>query len=190
MKSKLYLIVFLFLISVNLSWAANFFPDKAFSEKQDANDFVVGWYSKHLVALGENSLWENRETKGLFVYRFLSLPTWGSPTAITFRLNDEGTGKLVIKKTDGQGGYEPGKLVLDKTISLDERQTKEILEQFKKLDFWKLPVKDDVMGLDGTQWIIEGVKEGRYHIVDRWTPGSGDFYDTCRLLFRISELEP
>ena len=29
------------------------------------------------------------------------------------------------------------------------------------------------MGTDGSQWIIEGVKKGQYHVVDRWMPKDG-----------------
>ncbi len=190
MNEKLCLIVFFFLACSNYSWANNYFPDKAFSENKNSNDFVVQWYSKHLAALSEDSLWENRESKGLLVYRFLSLPTWGNPTAITFKSNKVGTGILIVKKTDGQGGYEPGKLVFNKTIKLDKDQTEKVLNQFKKLNFWSVPVKDEVQGLDGTRWIVEGVQDGQYHIVDRWTPSKGDFYDTCILLFNIAELKP
>jgi hypothetical protein len=28
---------------------------------------------------------------------------------------------------------------------------------------------DDLAGFDGAQWIVEARRDGRYHIVDRWT---------------------
>ena len=28
--------------------------------------------------------------------------------------------------------------------------------------------------LDGAQWILEGVRNGKYHVVDRWSPEKGD----------------
>ena len=34
-----------------------FFPDLAFDEEKDHSDFVAKWYSKHLRAMGEPSLW-------------------------------------------------------------------------------------------------------------------------------------
>jgi hypothetical protein len=30
------------------------------------------------------------------------------------------------------------------------------------------------MGLDGSQWVIEGIKNGSYHLVDRWSPKDGE----------------
>ena len=28
-------------------------------------------------------------------------------------------------------------------------------------------------GVDGAQWLVEGIKDGRYHLVDRWSPTDG-----------------
>ena len=30
---------------------------------------------------------------------------------------------------------------------------------------------------DGSQWIIEGVKNGQYRIEDRWSPGAGPIHE-------------
>ena len=43
-----------------------------------------------------------------------------------------------------------------------------------KSGFWKAPNPvNDQKGTDGSQWIIEGVRGGKYHVVDRWSPTSG-----------------
>jgi len=40
---------------------------------------------------------------------------------------------------------------------------------------WKLPTRQsEGIGLDGAQWIIEAVKGGRYHVIDRWSPRADD----------------
>lgn len=38
------------------------------------------------------------------------------------------------------------------------------------LALWTLPSTNDTFGFDGSQWIIEAVDHGAYHLVDRWTP--------------------
>ena len=44
--------------------------------------------------------------------------------------------------------------------------------------FWNAPSPiNDQTGTDGSQWIIEGVKAGRYHVVDRWMPKNGPARD-------------
>ena len=35
----------------------------------------------------------------------------------------------------------------------------------------------DTAGCDGSQWIIEGIKKGKYHVVDRWSPAKGAVHD-------------
>ncbi|MEO8659909.1 MAG: hypothetical protein ABI693_15675 [Bryobacteraceae bacterium] len=40
--------------------------------------------------------------------------------------------------------------------------------------FWEMPSHGNLGGTDGAQWIVEDVSEGRYHIVDRWSPPVGD----------------
>ena len=39
---------------------------------------------------------------------------------------------------------------------------------FDALDFAKQSTDDPVIGLDGSQWILEQLKDGKYHIVVRW----------------------
>ncbi len=168
----------------------NYFPEMVFLKRDGKqNDFKVQWYSKHLAALTEESLWEKRSVKDLFVYRFISLPTWSNPTSITFNPNEDGTGMLIVKKTDGHGGYGPGKLVYNKTINLDKNQSNEVLNQFIKINFWKLPTEGGIQGDDGTQWIIEGVKDGQYHVVDRWVTKDSDVYGVGITLLKLAEVE-
>jgi len=53
-------------------------------------------------------------------------------------------------------------------------QTSRFLEHVERSKFWKLPPVLDDGGVDGAQWIIEGVRYGDYHVVDRWSPQNGE----------------
>src|SRR5262249_10845266 len=89
--------------------------------------------------------------------------------------NADGTARLTTKMTSGAGGYAPGKLIQNDAWTLTKEQTDWFLELIEKNSFWKLPAKDETrMGCDGAQWIVEGVKNGKYHLVDRWTPENGE----------------
>ena len=68
----------------------------------------------------------------------------------------------------------PGVLIENTSRTLSKGQTVAFLSQVDKLRFWSArnPVKDRG-GTDGSQWILEGVKAGRYHVVDRWMPKAG-----------------
>jgi hypothetical protein len=40
-------------------------------------------------------------------------------------------------------------------------------------------------GIDGTQWILEGVKDWNYHVVRR-TPKEGDYKQICSYMLELS----
>jgi hypothetical protein len=137
-------------------------------------DFHVNWYEKHLSALKESSLWESSRTQKSQSYRFLWLRTFHHPIAIRIDVNSDGTSLLTTKMTSGKGGYEPGHLLQNETHALTSEQTNWFLGKIESLNFWKLPSIQGDVGPDGAQWIIEGVKDGKYHIVDRQSPQDGE----------------
>ncbi len=79
--------------------------------------------------------------------------------------------------TNGQGGYEPGRLTKNKSQKLPQQRVQWFLERIKELEFWTLPptekIDAEIVRLDGAEWIIEGVRDGTYRIVDRWSPEKG-----------------
>src|SRR5260370_1210391 len=42
-------------------------------------------------------------------------------------------------------------------------------------EFWTLRGKDSsqARGPDGSEWVIEGIKDGHYHVANRWSPENG-----------------
>jgi len=76
--------------------------------------------------------------------------------------------------TTGAGGYAAGQLARSDTYALTREKTTWFLGKIEENKFWELPTVDrSRMGTDGAAWVIEGVKDGRYHIVDRWSPDNG-----------------
>ena len=47
---------------------------------------------------------------------------------------------------------------------------------------WEMPEDIEVFGLDGSTWIIEGIRDGEYHMVHRWSP---DAYKECAAVFAL-----
>lgn len=123
-------------------------------------DFPPAFYEKHLIALKEPSLLESSKVQKTQSYRFLWLRTFHHPIAIRADLNPDGTSSLTTKVASGTGGYSPGRLVQNSTVSLTREQTDWFLGQIEADDFWKLPSVQQDRGPDGAQWIIEGVRNG------------------------------
>ena len=167
-----------------------FFPPAAFHGDERHNDFIVQWYAKHLVTMAEPSLWVLSEDHSVHAYRFLWLRTFHQPVTVRLDVSSDGAGLLTAKVTDGRGGYESGKIVFDETTPLLADQVNGFLAQTERLQFWSLPTRDEGkgVGLDGAQWIMEGVQNGRYHLLDRHSPSDEKFRETALTLTRLANV--
>lgn len=79
-------------------------------------------------------------------------------------------GQLHYVVQDGSGGYRPGKIAARGESLINQRQAAQFRELFDAADLWHERTGDPNLGPDGTQWVLEFLRDGRYHVVDRWTP--------------------
>jgi len=152
-----------------------YFPKGAFSDDTHVDPFIARWYSTYLTALREPSLLQLTGKPSCETYRFVWLRTFHHPVIVRLDIRADGIGELTAKVSNGTGGYEPGQLIQDISRPLTREQTDTFLAKVGTVKFWELPSYENSGGggEDGSQWIIEGVKEGKYHVVDRWTPSKG-----------------
>jgi hypothetical protein len=169
------LLLAIFFFGTMAATGQNFFPAGAFDPNNVKLDsFKSRWYSEQLTALKEPSLFDARQNGTVQSYRFLWLRTFHHPVTIRILIHADGSGTVITKMSDGAGGYKPGKLIVDKTESLSPDRVKKLGEKIQRLGYWKLPLRDtNREGLDGSQWVIEAVDHGTYHLVDRWSPENG-----------------
>jgi hypothetical protein len=157
---------------------------------------VEHWYSKHLEAMKEPSLFQQSTNKAVEQYRFLWLRTFHKPIAVRVRKDSAGITLRVIRLS-GAGGYDSGKIEHEESFVLPADQWDRFLKLLSESSFWDTPsAEKDLGGLDGSQWILEGQATGRYHVVDRWTPSSNgekrhleSFVACCRCLLTLSKQE-
>jgi hypothetical protein len=145
--------------------------------------FQDKWYSEHLSAMKEPSLL-GEKLNNKTIYRFTWLRTFHSPFTFIINLDSEISGKLMIKQTNGRGGYNPGDLIAIDTIDLNISEIIDLVNRIDKMKFWSMKTHENDRGLDGAEWILEGVKPGIYHLIVRWSPDSGEFYEFCMRLIR------
>jgi len=164
---------------------AEYFPPGAFhSDHEELDTFVREWYSKILGVLEEPSLLEIPVHDETPVLRFTYIPTWSPPAA--FRIYSNGGAYfLALKFADGQGGYDPGKLAVDRVIELSA-------ETFEALQaaFRAAPVcgaeRDTTLGFDGSEWIFEISGADGYCVTDRWFPRRGSYHDLGQMVMKIA----
>ena len=134
-------------------------------------------YSRFLQALHEPSLWElSQKDPKAEVYRFFWLRSFDHPISVRLVVRPSGSGWLYARMTSGKGGYEPGRFTRVSQSWATKGKTQSLLTAFESVDFWNLPVlfDDHAVHLDGADWIFEGVRDGRYHVIERWSPDRGD----------------
>lgn len=148
--------------------------------------FVVSWYSKQLYALQEPLLFNKPLEKE--VYRFTWLRTWHSPIAVRIEKGEDNKVKLYWKVCNGAGGYEPGKLIKNKSKIVSKKNWEQFLILLNQADYWNLALGRNSAGLDGSEWILEGNNGQNYRAVSRWSPEDGAYHDACQYLIKLTDL--
>lgn len=136
----------------------------------ELSDLEKGWYGKHLEAAGEPDLCDRAEDLRE-VYRFTWLRTFHPPVIVRIERHDS-SHRLVAKKLDGSGGYEPGELVVDRSTAIGARKWGKFKSLLSAASFWSASRDEatDVVGVDGARWIFEGVRNRTYWAKDLWSP--------------------
>lgn len=157
---------------------AQYFPPGVFDNTPRKDESTANEYGTFLKALHEPSLWElSRQKPEAEVYRFLWLRTFHHPIAVRLVVRKSGSGWINSHMTTGKGGYQPGRITQFSVSWLTKNRTQSFLAALDSADFWNLPTHPDdknVVKLDGAHWILEGVKNGKYRLIDRWSPESPD----------------
>ncbi len=170
----------------NASFFQSYFPPQTFTSR--AADFDIHWYSADMYALGEKPLWppsSELET----TYRLTYIPAFAGPTVITLSVFSDGEGTITIKTIDGDREVTK----VDESLTAPREQLARFLALLEQAHFWTTPTELPRRGLDGAEWIMEGVKDGKYRTVVRWCPDierqSAEeipFAEAGRLLFEIA----
>jgi hypothetical protein len=165
-----------------------YFPVGVLSKNSDSSDFRARWYAIYLRTMSEPSLYLASHDSAVVVYRFLWLRTFHHPIVVRLSVRSNGSGALTVLQTSGSGGFRTGTVTVNRTVEVSTQQVQGFLQLLQKLDFWSLPTEGGPPGLDGAEWILEGVEHGKYHIVVRWSPEKGDFRKACFRLLSLSGL--
>ena len=163
-----------------------YFPKGTFDDGWQNQDAGVNeWYGKFLKAAGEQSLITDHD-ENLEIYRFLWLRSFHHPVMIRV-VRDGYFFNLVSVELSGAGGYEPGRKWATAKMTISQDDWCAFISLLEKASFWSMEsTRTDEIGNDGAQWILEGMRKGRYHLVDRWSPRNGDYREACLFLIKLT----
>ncbi|HEV2290061.1 MAG TPA: hypothetical protein VGR81_14045 [Candidatus Acidoferrales bacterium] len=177
----------LFLLSAApASSQQSYFPTDDFIGYRFDNSFTTEFYSRNLRALDEPSLWEvSQQDKQTVVYRFLWIRTFDHPVAVRVTIAPNNTGTVVVKMSDGFGEAGPGHLIKDESHTLPATEVADLIARIQRANFWDVPTVEPMKGtgLDGAEWVLEGVSSGNYHVVTRWSSQANGSYRKLCLFF-------
>tara|TARA_B110000285_G_C14789291_1_gene452252 strand:+ start:56 stop:637 length:582 start_codon:yes stop_codon:yes gene_type:complete len=147
------------------------------------DQFWAKVYTEFLIALKEDKI-DTLKTKKE-IYRFLWLRTFHNPIVIRIEKNNKET-TLFWKRSNGEGGYDAGKIVENKSIKLTQKEWSEFKELLNNSKFWKNPsIKNDrniIPATDGAQWVLEGIKTNEYHISEI------NVFKPCLYLIKLTKM--
>lgn len=133
---------------------------------KDFHDFTNEWYSEELFALDEEALYHSEAE----IYRFSYFPAFSNPIVVRIKIKDDGTSEINYKVGNGNANAHSGGILKSETAELNKNETQEFIDLLSTNVYWNLPKDIERLGLDGYEVVIEGVKNGEYHIVNRWVP--------------------
>lgn len=169
-------------------------------------DFYEDWFSSHLAAMKEPSLWSlSRAEPRLHTYRILVLPSFNHPFAIRITITRNGRGHLYVTLLDGTGGYDPGDILAQDSRRISRAEVRQVLKEMGELDFWNLSTSQDktsavvtmvdgeeveqiIICGDGTELVLEGVRNGKYHLAEQGC-GGNILHDVASMLIALTGME-
>ena len=164
----------------------SFFPNGTFPHRND-------WFgaSVELSWMGEKPLFGIAKGK-TETYRFLK--TLGLGYMVLRLENVGGVRSLVVKRTE-IGNWR--KLAVDRRIPISNEQWNTFMDLLEGMDFWIKPTTViPVCFSDCGHLMLEGIKDGRYHVVvresapEQWLPKQDqNFPDPFRYLLKLSGLK-
>lgn len=133
--------------------------------------------------------------QGKEVFRVLWLPCFHYPVCVSAERSN-GAAKLRTVVLDGRGGYGPGRIAIDRTVSISQASWDELARRLDSAGFWRTPrdldrspnPDEDESFADGDRLVIEGIRNNEHHVTETYAPPS-DLESCIAFLFDLSPID-
>lgn len=160
----------------------DYFPERTFY----SGDGPYSWtfrtelmLAEQMREFGESSIYKRRTDASTHVYRFTWNRTFHPAIVVRLEVEADGTARIISKHCTmiDVDKYK----VRQGEKKLSRRRTSKFIEQFERSNFWSSPAEGSGGGIDGAMWLFEGCRDGRYHVVEHWSPENGDPFKSLGL---------
>ena len=135
--------------------------------KNEYDTIIKNYISKSLHEFKEPLLYNCDEEKE--IYRFTWLKSFDNP--IVIRIEISSNKKTIFwKELEIDKEYKPTKIIIDENKPLSNQKWNELNRLIQKTNFWEIYPNINAPGFDGSFWVLEGTKEGKYKAVAYWVP--------------------
>lgn len=148
--------------------------------------YTFKWYTVFLAGLEEPSLFQSNSKSE--TVRFTWLRSFDNPVSVRIIFKTDSPAEVVLKVSDGAGGYEAGRLFTNAKRVLSDSETSQILEAVLFLKSCEDPPEKFMS--DGAQWIFERKNPLYYCVIDDQSPKEGDLHEAGLLLLKLAGYVP
>ena len=106
-------------------------------------------------------------------FRLLWSPSFDDIWIVRLDTLPDQSGRLTIKVIGGRGSKHAGELIRVEEKLLSAATISTFLGMPAVKDFWTLAPGGRQSGCDGADWLLEGVRRSKYHVVNQWSPAEG-----------------
>lgn len=143
-----------------------YFNNSGFSAYKDIRN------SNILFLMNEEVLYEQNNRSDII--RFFWRPSWEKPFVVKIYKDENQKYILIYKVLEKENLAALKEQYKEKRRELTPEEWNNLANKMKAIDFMNLPLDDVRFGLDGADWIIETIKDNKYHVVQRWSPKETD----------------
>jgi hypothetical protein len=125
------------------------------------------YIEEKLKAINEKPLKHLASNTNKEVYRFYWARSFESILTYTIDMSDSKTPTVVVRKYSNEN---PAEIISESKSTLTATHIENLKMFLLGSQFWSLPSKNGKTGFDGATWILEGIKDEKYHYTKRWSP--------------------
>jgi hypothetical protein len=153
-------------------------------------ELLAEYYSLELAKMREPSLNVASEATESETYRFLWIRSSDNPVAVRVEVSDEGPHLFLTEDRTHWLRFRGELKLVSRTRALTTEEWDHFRYLLDRACFWEMPTTETAQGRghDGAEWVLEGTFDGRYKVVDRWSPADPAYRAVCLYLLQLSKL--